>query len=234
MKPLVLLRKAHKWLGLIIGLQLLFWVVGGLVMSALSLDEVHGDHLHHTPETLPLNASLLDKVAGIIESRNIDAKAISVQKTAVAPVLTVSDVASQTHYFNLITGQPLTSISETQARKIATTLYAGNGDVESIEKINKASTEYRKELPAWRVNFDDSEGTSFYLHTLTGELQSVRNDRWRIFDFVWTLHIMDYEDRTDFNHPLLIIAAALALLLVLAGIYLVFKTFRKRDFGLKG
>lgn len=203
-------------------------------MSVLSIDEVHGDHLHHTPEALPLNASLLNEVAAIMESHGINANTISIQKTGIAPILTVSDVDSKTHYFNLLTGKPLSTISESKAREIATTLYAGNGTVESVEKVNKATTEYRKELPAWRVNFDDSEGTSFYLHTLTGELQSVRNDRWRIFDFVWMLHIMDYDERTDFNHPLLIIAAALALLLVLAGIYLVFKTFKKRDLGLKG
>ena len=34
------------------------------------------------------------------------------------------------------------------------------------------------------------------------------------------LHIMDYEEREDFNHPLLISAGALALMTVLAGLVL--------------
>lgn len=34
-------------------------------------------------------------------------------------------------------------------------------------------------------------------------------DRWRVFDFLWMLHIIDFDSRDDFNHPLLQIASAL-------------------------
>ena len=54
---------------------------------------------------------------------------------------------------------------------------------------------------------------------------------WRIFDFVWMLHIMDYQDRDNFNTWLLISAAALALIISLSGMYLVVKTVRRKDFG---
>ena len=80
---------------------------------------------------------------------------------------------------------------------------------------------------------DADESPTFYISTDSGELMSVRNTRWRIFDFVWMLHIMDYEERDDFNRSLLIIAASLALLFTLSGGYLVVKSFKKKDFGLK-
>jgi hypothetical protein len=35
------------------------------------------------------------------------------------------------------------------------------------------------------------------------------------------LHIMDYRERTDFNHPLLVWASALALLVALSGLNLI-------------
>ena len=38
------IRKTHRWLGLILGIQFLFWTIGGLYFSWSNMDEVHGDH----------------------------------------------------------------------------------------------------------------------------------------------------------------------------------------------
>lgn len=39
------IRKTHRYLGLSIGIQFLFWTVGGLYFSWNNIDNVHGDHL---------------------------------------------------------------------------------------------------------------------------------------------------------------------------------------------
>jgi len=36
-------RQLHRWLGLLVAAQLLLWVIGGLVMSVLRLEEVRGE-----------------------------------------------------------------------------------------------------------------------------------------------------------------------------------------------
>jgi hypothetical protein len=41
-----------------------------------------------------------------------------------------------------------------------------------------------------------------------------------VFDFLWMLHIMDFQTRDDFHHPLLQIAAALGLIVALGGVVL--------------
>ena len=38
------LRKTHRWFGVILGIQFLFWTIGGLYFSWSDMDEVHGDH----------------------------------------------------------------------------------------------------------------------------------------------------------------------------------------------
>ncbi len=41
----VLLRwtlRIHKWLALVVGIQIVLWIAGGVVMSALPLDRVRG------------------------------------------------------------------------------------------------------------------------------------------------------------------------------------------------
>src|SRR5688500_8137205 len=45
MKPAVLSRALHKWLGLLIGLQLVLWMVSGFYMVVVDLDFIHGDPL---------------------------------------------------------------------------------------------------------------------------------------------------------------------------------------------
>jgi uncharacterized iron-regulated membrane protein len=87
--------------------------------------------------------------------------------------------------------------------------------------VKQHSTEYRGRLPVWRVDFDDEAVTTLYVAPDNGEVITRRNRVWRIYDFAWMLHIMDYRERTDFNHPLLVWASALALLVALSGVYLI-------------
>ena len=44
-----------------------------------------------------------------------------------------------------------------------------------------------------------------------------RSDLWRTYDFLWSLHIMDYRGRESFHHPLLIVAASVGMLTVVSG-----------------
>jgi hypothetical protein len=60
-----------------------------------------------------------------------------------------------------------------------------------------------------------------------------RSTLWRVFDFLWSLHIMDFENHEDFNTPLLIVATALSLVMIIAGIVLFpsrlgYKAWRRR------
>jgi hypothetical protein len=38
------IRKAHRYLGIFLGFQFLFWTISGLYFSWTNLDEIHGDH----------------------------------------------------------------------------------------------------------------------------------------------------------------------------------------------
>lgn len=38
-------RKLHKYLGYLLFLQIFAWLLGGLVMSAIPLEKIHGKHL---------------------------------------------------------------------------------------------------------------------------------------------------------------------------------------------
>ena len=60
------IRKTHRWLGLILGIQFLFWTIGGLYFSWSNMDEIHGDH--QKAHVHPLTADLvLANPSSIIE-----------------------------------------------------------------------------------------------------------------------------------------------------------------------
>lgn len=44
MKVLRYSTQIHKWVGLVVGLQVLFWVGGGLVMTAIPIEAVRSEH----------------------------------------------------------------------------------------------------------------------------------------------------------------------------------------------
>ena len=44
MKVLRLSTQLHKWVALVVGLQVLFWVGGGLVMTVIPIETVRSEH----------------------------------------------------------------------------------------------------------------------------------------------------------------------------------------------
>src|SRR3546814_5553819 len=45
----LLVRRTHKWLALVVGVQALLWTLTGFYMVVVHIDTIHGDHLVHAP-----------------------------------------------------------------------------------------------------------------------------------------------------------------------------------------
>ena len=85
------------------------------------------------------------------------------------------------------------------------------------------AAEYRgRPLPLWKVYSSSESATVAYLHATSGEVLAIRNEAWRWWDFLWSLHIMDYDDRDTIGTLLLKVFSVLALVTALAGIGLFF------------
>ena len=99
--------------------------------------------------------------------------------------------------------------------------------VQRIEQLETPPSEYARSGPVWRVEFDDRDNTTIYVDPGTGEVTARRSKTWRFYDFFWKLHIMDYDDGADFNHPLLITAAGAAIFVALSGLILLIIKVRR-------
>jgi hypothetical protein len=77
----------------------------------------------------------------------------------------------------------------------------------------------------WEAAFDDPERTRLYFSAEDGRFVAARGDRWRLFDFFWMLHTMDYRGRDDFNHPLVILVTTGAVWIGISGVLLLLQSF---------
>ncbi|NVJ67319.1 MAG: PepSY domain-containing protein [Gammaproteobacteria bacterium] len=223
MKPILFFRKLHKWLGLIIGLQILLWVAGGVVMSFFDIDEVRGEHNKAKQKPLFIEQAVAFSSSQLINSLDYSAESIILKQWQDRLVWSVQS-KDQTQIFDANTGELLSPFSQEATQMVAKQDFVGDGELIQSQLITEPLSEVRgRKLPLWQHQFNDSDNTRIYVSQETGEVVARRNDTWRLFDFFWMLHIMDYKDRDNFNHPLLIIAALLALLMSLSGIYMVLK-----------
>ncbi len=139
------------------------------------------------------------------------------------PVYEVTFDANGTNHVRLvdaITGNIISPIDKTTAGQIAIADFSEDVEVRSIEWIESAGphSEYRgKELPAYRVVLDHPSGTAIYVSADRGVVTSRRNTQWRMFDFFWMLHTMDYQGRDNFNSWLLRGMSVFGVVTVISG-----------------
>jgi hypothetical protein len=219
------IRKTHRYLGLFLGVQFLFWTLSGLYFSWTDLDEIHGDqykNLSYKPVAFDslMSPSLLE----------MDDEIHSIA---------LRDIGNQPYYwinkkrlFNARTGKSKDSISRVEALAIAKKYLKAGLKIVSIDKVTKVDGhhEYRgRLLPAYVISYEE-DALKAYVSVIDGKFQTVRHRQWRWFDFLWMTHTMDYEGRDDFNTVVLRVFSLLGLLTVLSGFLLWFvssPTWRK-------
>ena len=84
----------------------------------------------------------------------------------------------------------------------------------------------RKPVPVWQATLAD--GAHIYINRDSGEIEAVRTRWWRIYDFVWGIHIMDLQTREDAHNPFTIAFGSLSLLGALLGLVLLFRRRKAR------
>lgn len=224
--PLVI-RRAHKWLALVVGVQALLWAMTGFYMVVVHIDVIHGDHLIRSAEPQPFALAELAEPSRIIAAAP-GATEIRLQRRLGVPVWR-AETPDGARLFDGATGAPLPSPTEAQIRAFARSYYAGEGEIVSARLLTEVPLEMQsRKPPLWQVEFGGWNRPTLYLSPTTGELISRRHALWRVFDFAWMLHIMDYDARTDVNNPLLRIATWLAFGLAVMGACLLIWSFPRR------
>ncbi len=211
--------RIHGWVAIIAGIQIFLWMVSGLVMAWYPIDEVRGRHLvrDEPPPVIDAQAAYLPlpALAGVIGE---DASQVTLRHLAGNPVFEVTRAGGGIVLVDALSGDVLSPLSEERARSVAERDFAGPGAIIAAELISDPAPEDRAAAPVWRVRFDDPDATRLFISPETGKVIARRTDTWRLYDFFWMLHIMDFSEREDFNHPTLIAFAAMSVLVALSGL----------------
>lgn len=220
--------KWHQWLALLVGLQVLAWASSGLFMSVVPIEKVRGEHLVHEAAKVNLRAAAASTapLAVVLAAVNGPVDGLELTQVDGRAVWRVQ----QGKVFTLVeadSGVVLSPLDAAAAQRIAAADYAGTGAVQSATLLTtEPPIEYRGPLPVWQVHFNDPEGLRMYVSPTTGKVVARRTNTWRVYDFLWSLHIMDYREHEDFNHPLLMAFAAGLLVLTLTGGVLLYRRFK--------
>jgi PepSY-associated transmembrane protein len=224
------IRKIHRYLGIFLGIQFLMWTISGLYFSWTDIDEIHGDQF--------LNEKMVETPFSNLISptdlkSNEDIATLALLTIANKPYYWIND----SKLFNAKTGDLKNGITKSEALHIAKNRIRNDLKVASIDILTETDGhhEFRQrkdvgKLPAYVISYANDEALKAYISVNNGKFQTVRHRNWRIFDFLWMTHSMDYEGRDDFNNTLLRVFSVLGLISILSGFllwYITSPTIRK-------
>jgi uncharacterized iron-regulated membrane protein len=211
----------HKWVALIVGVQMLFWVASGLFFAVYPIERVRSEHRIAEHVYPALDAASFSALNGAVAQLPEAPARVSIERDALGRAVAVAEFNERRPVLiDATSGTVLSPLSEEAAAELARSYVADAPPIRTVESIAGESPEYRAALPAWRVVFDDAEGLVVYVAADTGRITARRSDLWRIYDALWALHIMDWKDHEDFNTGVLIVASLTSLIVVIAGFIL--------------
>jgi uncharacterized iron-regulated membrane protein len=220
-------RRAHKWIGLVIGVQALLWMISGLYMVVVPLEVIHGDHLAHVPtDRLDPSASRISQAR--LHEAYPGMTAVRMKNLLGKEVYELKQ-GKQTSLVDAVSGEKISPLDRDQIIALADAAYVGEGSIKGVEWVTKAPQEVgARPVPLWAVHYDEPGQTTLYFSPYTGDLVARRHELWRWFDFLWMFHIMDYEERENVNNTLLRTASITGLLFAISGAWLLFYSFNRR------
>tara|TARA_Y200000002_G_scaffold100709_1_gene81627 strand:+ start:286 stop:894 length:609 start_codon:yes stop_codon:yes gene_type:complete len=193
------IRKIHRYLSIFIAIQLLLWTISGIYFAFNKIELIRGEQYR-----LPL-----DKEFRIFT--RLDQQIIEENINGIKTYSTYPD------------GKKIKVLTPEEALVIATTKTSLTPINATFITEESSGSEYRgRPLPLYKISTDTKENINIYVNPMSGDVLSIRSDSWRIWDFFWALHIMDYKDRENINNILLKIFSILALVTSVSGIVLFF------------
>jgi hypothetical protein len=184
---------------------------------------VRGDHLRSGAQQsiteLPESAAPVNAVLAAVGEPVIALK--------VKPWLgrTVWEVETQSGkaLYDAETSAALSPVTEEDARRVAEAGWAGEGALAALTLVDPAPREAGRGFgrSMWRAEFEGKDAATFWIDPQAGDVAAVRTAWWRTFDLFWGLHIMDWTNRETISSWWMKLFSFGALVLSLAGIWLV-------------
>ena len=212
-----MIRLFHKYLSLVISIQLLLWTISGIYFAFNKIELVRGEQYLIEQKVSKLNLKEVES--------SFSAKDVNFVRRLDEWIIKV-ETDSGFSYTDL-QGQNLDELNAEEVKEVVR--QSTNLIPLMAQRIDKQEirAEFRgRNLPIFKVATSTTDNINVYVDAFTGEVTAIRSDSWRIWDFLWGAHIIDYSERENINNFLIKILSILALISSLSGIVLFFKTFK--------
>lgn len=218
-------RKYHKWLMAFVGIQFLFWSITGVYMVTMDIHYIHGETLAKSEEA-KIDLASVDYSIAKLAADYPQASQVSLTQSMGRPLYSFINGEQGKVAIDAKTGAVQALVDEIKAKEIAQYYYALDHEIDNIRLIKSAKNMPAelspRHLPVWRVTFDQFATPTFYISQQTGALVAKRHDFWRLFDWMWRFHIMDYDDGENVSNWFLFLVATLGLMGAITGAVLTY------------
>lgn len=213
----------HKWLSLVVGLQLLIWLGTGLYFNLMDHSKASGNelrvHYHHEGN---ITDFIFTPIKDITSEAPQEVKLIWILHQPYYHFVFDKGQHSyqerRSKLFDAVTAKPF-NLSEEQVLTLAKSSYSGEGKLTTpVLSQPPFSDHVRQQNPMWQVVVEDENNTTIYLDNITGQVLRHANDDFRLKDLMMKLHFMDYGNSGGFNHWLIIAFAFATLFLSVTGV----------------
>jgi len=198
------IRSLHRYLSIFIAIQLLLWTVSGIYFAFNKIELIRGEQYRLLSN---VEYRIFDRLGQQVIASNKDGNIV---------------------YRTYPEGNMLEKLSVEEAKLIASI----KTSLEPVSAIllteSSPGSEYRgRSLPIYQITTSSKDDINIYLDPLSGDVLAIRSNSWRMWDFLWSLHIMDYDQRDNINNFLLRLFSILALVSSISGILLFFFSKKK-------
>lgn len=220
---MLLLKKLHKWLSLLVGLQLLLWLGTGLYFNLMDHQKASGNQFRQRPTVAQVDINKLVEPQLVLSQAKQVVSLKQISLLAHPYYLLTHNKGLYSHFKNdyslvdAYTAEPVI-IDETMARKLAQSSYKGQGIIDSTIKLSPPYEDIpREQNEVWQVNYADYIHTSVYIDAGSGRIIKHSNDDKRFVDIFFMLHFMDYGTEGSFNNVQIVVFAIFTLFFSLTG-----------------
>ncbi|WDE11419.1 2Fe-2S iron-sulfur cluster-binding protein [Thalassomonas haliotis] len=217
------LKALHKWTSVVVGIQLLLWLISGFYFVIMDHQDARGSVYRVRPPVQQIDHQRLLEPGLILSRQQASVGLQQITLLGIPYYLLTHEQGLYRHFTNSYSlvnayNGELTRINEAMASSLARSSYNGPGTVVSALRLAPPVADLPKEQNSvWQVNFDDDINTSVYLDAGSGHVIGHSNDDKRFADFFFMLHFMDYGSVKGFNNIQIIFFAVVTLFLSLTG-----------------
>lgn len=223
------IKSLHKWLSLLVFIQLFIWLGTGIFFNLMDHGKARGNHYRQALVNQDIDHQRLADIQGVLAASHSAVSEITLVQRLGQPYYLLTHKKGLYKHFNsdfslvdAYSGVTLV-ISDKIAEKLAQASYKGSADISSVVKVKPPIADFLKEKNTlWQVNFLDELNTSVYINASSGRLVGHSNDDKRFVDFFFMLHFMDYplfgqDSVGGFNNWQIIFFALITLFFCITG-----------------